>query len=86
MYFVSYGNLKFPDAVLVLQGYGVTIDLVGETFINNKTGITAATFRNTPDVPFESIEVSLPEAPSRVRHQPSRPTLCFCGQTLRCRP
>ena len=35
----------------------------GETFINGKTGITTATFRNTPDVPFESIEVSIPEGP-----------------------
>jgi hypothetical protein len=59
VYFVSHGGEKFPNAVLVLQGYGVTVQLTGDTFINS-AGITSATFRNTPDVPFESIEVTLP--------------------------
>ncbi len=60
VYFVSYGSQKFPEAVIVLEGYGVTIDLHGETYINKKTGVTSATFRNTPDVPFENIEVNIP--------------------------
>ncbi len=38
-YFVSYGGAKFPELVVVLQGYGVTLDLHGETFIS-KAGIT----------------------------------------------
>ena len=59
IYFVSYGGAKFPEAVFVLKGYGVTIELHGETFIS-KAGITSATFRNTPDVPFENIEVAIP--------------------------
>jgi hypothetical protein len=59
VYFVSHGGEKFPNAVLVLQGYGVTVQLTGDTFINS-AGVTSATFRNTPDVPFESIEVTLP--------------------------
>jgi hypothetical protein len=63
IYFVSYGGAKFPDAVLDLHGDNVHIELHGETFINNKTGITSATFRNTPDVPFESIEVNVPAGP-----------------------
>jgi uncharacterized repeat protein (TIGR01451 family) len=63
VYFVSHGGAKFPDAVLVLQGYGITFDLVGETFINGKTGVTSATFANNPDVPFESIEVIVPQGP-----------------------
>lgn len=62
VYFVSYGSTKFPEAVLVLTGYGITVDLHGETFIA-KNGVTSATFRNTPDVPFESIEVNVPEGP-----------------------
>jgi len=63
VYFVSYGSAKFPDAVLLLKGYGLTIELRGETFINGKTGQTSATFRSLPDVPFESIDVSVPEGP-----------------------
>jgi hypothetical protein len=59
VYFVSHGGEQFPNAVLVLQGYGVTVELTGDTFIS-EAGLTSATFRNTPDVPFESIEVSLP--------------------------
>ena len=33
-YFVSNGREAFPNLIIVLQGYGVTIDLVGDTFIN----------------------------------------------------
>lgn len=60
IYFVSYGSQKFPEAVIVLQGDNITVELHGETFIDHKTGITSATFRNTPDTPFESIEVNIP--------------------------
>jgi len=62
VYFVSYGGAKFPEVVLVLQGDGVRVDLHGETFIS-KAGVTSATFRSIPDVPFESAEVFLPTGP-----------------------
>ena len=61
-YFVSYGGAKFPELVVVLQGYGVTVDLHGETFIS-KAGITSSTFRQVPDVPITSFELKLPEGP-----------------------
>jgi len=60
-YFVSNGGAKFPELVIVLQGYGVTIDLHGETFINEKTGITSSTFRTVPDQPVTSFELTLPQ-------------------------
>jgi hypothetical protein len=59
-YFVSYGGAKFPELVIVLQGYGFTIDLHGETFIS-KAGITSSTFHAVPDEPVSSFELSLPE-------------------------
>jgi len=63
-YFVSHGGAQFPELVIVLQGYGVTVDLHGETFINEKTNITSSTFKETPDVPFETFELNLPEGPN----------------------
>lgn len=63
VYFVSYGDLKFPEAVIVLQGDNVTVDLHAETFINEKSGLTSATLRTIPGVPFESVEVDLPAGP-----------------------
>src|SRR5580693_8254409 len=61
-YFVSYGGAKFPELVVVLQGYGVTLDLHGETFIN-KAGITSSTFHTVPDAPVGSFELTLPQGP-----------------------
>jgi hypothetical protein len=60
-YFVSHGNEAFPSLTMVLQGYGVTIDLVGSTFIHG--GITSTTFKATPDQPFETFQLTLPEGP-----------------------
>ena len=33
---MSYGGAKFPELVIVLQGYGVTIYIHGETFISKE--------------------------------------------------
>jgi hypothetical protein len=58
--FVSHGGEAFPSLIVVLQGYGVTIDLVGSTFIS-KAGITSSTFKTVPDAPVGSFELTLPE-------------------------
>jgi uncharacterized repeat protein (TIGR01451 family) len=58
--FVSHGGEAFPSLIVVLQGYGVTIDLVGSTFIS-KAGITSSTFKTVPDQPVTSFELTLPE-------------------------
>ena len=58
-YFVSHGGAKFPELIIVLQGYGFTIDLHGETFIS-KAGITSSTFRTVPDQPVTSFQLTLP--------------------------
>jgi hypothetical protein len=62
MYFVSHGGAQFPEVIVVLQGYGVTIDLHGETFIN-KAGVTSSTFATVPDAPVGTFEANLPEGP-----------------------
>ena len=61
-YFVSYGGEAFPNLIMVLQGDGVTIELVGDTFID-KAGITSSTFKAVPDQPVASFELTLPQGP-----------------------
>jgi hypothetical protein len=58
--FVSHGGEAFPSLTMVLQGYGVTVDLVGTTFIS-KQGITSTTFKTVPDVPFNTFQLTLPQ-------------------------
>jgi hypothetical protein len=62
-YFVSHAGEEFPQLIVVLQGYGVTVDLVGDTFISPKTNITSSTFKQIPDVPITSFELTLPQGP-----------------------
>lgn len=62
-YFVSHGGAKFPELEIVLQGYGVTVILHGETFINEHTNVTSSTFRAVPDQPVGSFELTLPQGP-----------------------
>jgi hypothetical protein len=59
-YFVSNGGEAFPNLVLVLQGYGVRINLVGDTFIS-KAGVTSSTFKTVPDARVGRFELTLPE-------------------------
>jgi hypothetical protein len=60
--FVSHGGEAFPSLIIVLQGYGVTVHLVGSTFISPK-GITSSTFKTVPDVPVGTFELTLPQGP-----------------------
>ncbi|HEY5194100.1 MAG TPA: hypothetical protein VIJ39_09565 [Solirubrobacteraceae bacterium] len=59
-YFVSHGGAKFPELVIVLSGYGTTVQLHAETFIS-KAGVTSSTFRTVPDVPVGTFELTLPQ-------------------------
>ncbi len=62
-YFVSHAGEEFPNLIVVLQGDNVTVDLIGDTFINTKTNITSSTFKEVPDVPIQSFELNLPQGP-----------------------
>ena len=78
-YFVSNGGEAFPNLIVVLQGYGVTIDLVGDTFIS-KAGVTSSTFKTVPDQPVTSFELTLPEGPFSALTAPGN--LCSLTKTV----
>jgi hypothetical protein len=81
VYFVSYGSEAFPDVVMVLSGDNVNIQLTGETLIKN--GVTSATFKNLPAVPFESTEVTIPTGEySEFGADLPHGSYDFCGQHL----
>jgi hypothetical protein len=83
-YFVSHGGEEFPALTVVLQGYGVTVDLVGSTFINKK-GITSTTFKTVPDTPFNTFELTLPKGRFSAlgANLPKKAKGSFCGQNLK---
>lgn len=60
-YFVSHGGEAFPSLTMILQGYGITIELTGTTNIH--AGITSTTFKTIPDLPFTHFELTLPANP-----------------------
>jgi hypothetical protein len=82
-YFVSHAGEEFPSLTMVLQGYGVTIDLVGTTFIS-KSGITSTTFKTVPDVPFNTFELTLPQGQYAALgvNLPAKDEYNYCGQKL----
>jgi hypothetical protein len=82
-YFVSHGGEAFPSLTMVLQGYGVTVQLVGSTFIKN--GITSSTFKTVPDTPFNTFELTLPQGryAALAANLPASAKGSFCGQNLK---
>jgi hypothetical protein len=83
VYFVSHGGEAFPSLTIVLQGDGVTVQVVGATFISKK-GITSTTFKTVPDVPFETFELTLPQGPysALAAILPAKAHGSLCGQKL----
>ncbi len=79
---VSHGGEAFPDLVIVLQGDGVTIDLVGNTDI--KKGVTSSTFATVPDAPVTAFELRLPTGPFSIlgANLPAGKHYNFCGSKL----
>ena len=51
VYFVSYGDVKFPEVVMVLTGDNVTSGSPGKP---DQDEVTSVTFPAIPDVPFET--------------------------------
>jgi hypothetical protein len=82
-YFVSHGGEAFPSLVIVLQGDGITVDLVGTTFIS-KSGVTSTTFKTVPDVPFTTFELTLGQGPFSAlgANLPAKANYNFCSQKM----
>jgi hypothetical protein len=81
-YFVSHGGEAFPSLIIILQGYGVTVELIGTTLIKN--GITSSTFNQVPDVPITSFDLNLPQGRFSAlgANLPESAKGSFCGQKL----
>jgi hypothetical protein len=81
-YFVSHGGEAFPSLEVVLQGYGITVELVGMTQI--KGGITSTTFKTVPDVAFSTFELTLPQGKYSAlgANLPAKAKYSFCNQKM----
>jgi hypothetical protein len=79
-YLVSYGNAAFPNLVIILQGQGVKLELVGSLYIA-KNGVTKSAFDTVPDAPISSFELKLPQGPTSAlttAHLPAKARGSLC--------
>jgi hypothetical protein len=60
VYLVARAGQAFPSLAVVLQGAGVTLDVMG-SLAKSKTGVITGVLSGVPDMPFSSIELMLPE-------------------------
>lgn len=81
-YLVSHGGAAFPDLVMVLQGEGITLQVVGS--IKIKGGVTSSAFNSIPDAPISTFELSLPRGPhsALAANLPQKAKGSLCGQNL----
>jgi hypothetical protein len=82
VYLVSHAGAATPDLELVLQGEGVSVDVVGQTIV--KHGVIAGVFRSLPDVPISTFGLVLSaDAHSLLAaNLPGKARWSLCGQRL----
>jgi microcystin-dependent protein len=71
-----------PDIELVLQGEGVSVDVVGRTIV--KHGVLSAAFSSLPDVPISTLGLVLGAGPHSLlaANLPAKAHGSLCGQSL----
>jgi uncharacterized repeat protein (TIGR01451 family) len=82
VYLVSRGGTATPELEFVLQGEGVSVDVVGQAII--KHGVIAAAFSSLPDVPISTLGLVLGNGPHSLlaTNLPARARRSLCGQSL----
>jgi hypothetical protein len=82
VYLVSHGGSETPDIELVLQGEGVSIDVVGRTIV--KHGVLSAAFASLPDVPISTLGLVLGAGPHSLlaANLPAKAQGSLCGRSL----
>ncbi|HTU80466.1 MAG TPA: hypothetical protein VMF09_17085 [Solirubrobacteraceae bacterium] len=61
VYVLSRGRGASPEIALVLQGEGVTVEVVGQTKVQD--GVESVAFRSLPDAPISELDVLLDAGP-----------------------
>jgi hypothetical protein len=82
VYVVSHGRAASPALEFVLQGEGVTVEVIGQTSFQH--GVLAGAFRSLPDVPFSTLGLVLTEGPHSLfaANLPAKARRSMCGQSL----
>jgi uncharacterized repeat protein (TIGR01451 family) len=82
VYLVSHGGAQTPGIELVLQGEGVSVDVVGRTIV--KHGVLSAAFSSLPDVPISTLGLVLGAGPHSLlaANLPAKANGSLCGQSL----
>jgi hypothetical protein len=82
VYVVSHAGIAAPELELVLQGEGVTVDVIGETIV--KHGVISGAFRSLPDVPISTLGMVLNVGPHSLLASSlaAKARWSLCGQSL----
>ncbi len=82
VYVVSHAGAQAPDLEFVLQGEGLTIDVVGQTIV--KHGVISGVFRSLPDVPISTLGLVLNVGSHSLlaSNLPAKARWSLCGQSL----